>query len=141
MINYLQKYRPLVYTISLFYLSFFLFSPFFHHHHGYAEYNQENVTKSHSNLLDNVHDDDLFCTTHCSLGETNHNHIQIVSTVFTSQSRTFQINHVYAFYSIQFYSPDISEIVSTRNLINNPTVLSQWEKSINTATNVSPPIA
>jgi hypothetical protein len=143
MTNCRKKYRLFSYAISLLFVNFVLFAPFFHHHHADDAVDRVEKTVTHSHLLN--HNSDTHNsedTKHSSFDETNHHHfIQLNSSFNINPSRGLQLNHIQNFYTNQSYYQEISEKETRRKTTANPESQLQWEKYVHCATNVSPPLA
>lgn len=142
MIIHLQKYNALQLVISILYVKFFLISPFFHHHHEEELANVERAV-FHSHLFsqnpDNQNSND---PSQHTVEEENHYHLVPLNlTVFIGPLRTQQLIQIYDFYSIQIYPQDISEKEIIRPVISDLVFQLQRDKYVQSATNVSPPLA
>jgi hypothetical protein len=123
-------------------VKFFLISPFFHHHHEEELANVERAV-FHSHLFsqnpDNQNSND---PSQHTVEEENHYHLVPLNlTVFIGPLRTQQLIQLYDFYSIQFYPQDISEKEIIRPIISDLVFQLQRDKYVQSATNVSPPLA
>ncbi|MCF6269978.1 MAG: hypothetical protein L3J41_09715 [Melioribacteraceae bacterium] len=145
-----KKYRTIIYLLSLFYVNLFFLSPHVHHHHSDNEdlhshphsVSGEKSEIIHTHLFydsDNLH----------SKESDNHYHNEE-----NHSSYLFQANYVSSlkafrdllpslnidFYSIVEYSIKEREI----SVIDTPTISGfsklQWNKYVQSATNLSPPL-
>lgn len=140
MISQNKKYRKLVFILYPLYVNFFLLTPFLHYH---AEENslQPDKIDIHSHIL-NEHDEE-----HSHHGSdlelddcNNHEHVYEVNTYkFTKLTKSVSLNHITNLLTFNNI-PDkpLNKKINQQILLDLPSKIN-WEKSVHTATNSSPP--
>jgi hypothetical protein len=138
-----NKYRPLIYFISLFYVNFFFLSPYFHHHHEEEDATTIEVLTFHSHIInqheEEHHDDDQ---DHHVQDDSNHDHfIKLNSSHFLSLVKSIDLSSKSNLYFINRY-PYLSEVNDVGQLIviYFPSKL-QRDKYVYTESNLPPPLA
>ena len=138
--KYRKKYRSIIYLFSLFYANFFFLSPFFHYHNSdtNVSHGQSNVIHSHF-FNDNPHTEDS--DTHFE-DENHHSHFSQSNYIYSSTKyRDIQSPVIIEFRTTLDYSNIELEISSIDKHPLDHDSQSQWEKYVQSATNVSPPLS
>jgi hypothetical protein len=141
MINYFQKYSALTLIFSLIYLKFFIVSPFFHHHH-HDELTDFKQSVFHSHIFD-VKDSKSSSVPGVNFdnAEAEHSHFdQINFQYFTLSQRVSLVSQYSINCSIQFNLIDRSDQSVVSNIISPPDIQIKWDKYVQSAANVSPPL-
>jgi hypothetical protein len=125
-------------SISL-YLSFYLFSPFSHHHHDEIQANGEDVF--HSHFLSVAAQQESSAEHHHSINRThNHNHLPFSNTSLTNLIPRFTHPSMVALHVNTIYGSEKEDNVLSSSFNK---FAHNWkhlrDKCIRTATNVSPP--
>lgn len=133
------KYRIIVLTLSLLYVNFFIFAPYFHHHHPENEIvpGESEIIYSHvfNDCCDEAAEGHLDDNSHHS-----HQHgICNVNNIIPT--RTFQLTVEIDFYSTFNYLIEDDDKTEFENPANDSFHLLQWELLVHSATNVSPPLS
>lgn len=137
--KYRKKYRSIIYLLSLFYANFFFLSPFFHYHNSDTNisHGQSNVIHSHF-FKDNLHTEES--NSHFE-DENHHSHFSQNNYIYSSTiSRDIQSSVIIDFYTTLDYSKIELEISAIDKYPLYHFSESQWEKYVQSATNVSPPL-
>jgi hypothetical protein len=141
MINYFQKYSALTLIFSLIYLKFFIVSPFFHHHH-HDELTDFKHSVFHSHIFD-IEDSKSSSVPGVNFdnAKAGHNHFdQINFQYFTLSQRISLVSQYSINCSIQFNLIDRSDQSVVSNIISPPDIQIKWDKYVQSAANVSPPL-
>ena len=137
------KYQTIIFVISLLYVNFFVFSPFFHHHHPEKE-----LTHIQSAIVYSPITNDC-CEVDCD--ESNERHLEDCS----DNSHNLEDCYVNSGFITRNFKPNLKvDTDSNLNYIINDDdkaefekpiqedfFLLQWEKLVHSAANVSPPTA
>lgn len=136
-------YQTIILVLPLLYVNFFVFSPFFHHHHPEKELVGVQSVITYSPLINEC------CELDCD--ESSEDHLEDCS----DNSHNLEACNINNVFMIKNYEPNlkIDSYSSFGYVINddhktkikNPTHEDffhlHWEKFVNSATNVSPPTA
>ena len=136
-------YQSIVFMLSLLYVNFFVFSPFFHHHHPENELVDIQSETIYSPLINDC------CEVDCD--ESNEHHLEDCS----DKSHNLEACYANNVFTTRNFKPNL-KIDTNSNFdyviiddhkteFEKPTLedffLLQWEKLVHTAANVSPPTA
>ncbi len=137
-----NKYRPIIFLLSLFYLNFFFLSPYFHHHHSESESLQKKRETVHTHLFSDLdHSSHTEETDHHLDDKNHHSHLfqnYLVNITAPSRELESALNRV--FYLTIEYSIQCNGVSSINTHFNEPFSQLQWEKCVHSATNISPPL-
>lgn len=136
-----KTYRYLVYLLPLVYIFSFLLSPYFHHHAEELLHNDHH--KFHSHLFENSHDDHSNEENHShNFDESAQHHFHVVKLSNTTTITTKRVAEL--FLSVTLLEFTLSNEKHTWNnytLEKKPKNSLQQDRCVQTATNVSPPLA
>ena len=137
-----NKYRPIIFLLSFFYLNFFFLSPYFHHHHPESESPQEKKETVHTHLFSDLdHNSHTEEADHHLDDENHHSHLFQNNLVnITAPSRELETALNIGFYYTVEYSIQFEEVSLINRDFKEPFSQFQWEKYVHSATNVSPPL-
>jgi len=136
-------YQTIIFAILLIYVNFFVFSPFFHHHHPEKEFVHVQSEIIYSPLINDC------CEVDCD--ESNVHHLEDCS----DKSHNLEDCYVNSGFITRNFKPNLKIdtdlnfeyiiIDDHKTEFEKPThedfFLLQWEKLVHTAANVSPPTA
>ncbi|HET55282.1 MAG TPA: hypothetical protein ENN33_08700 [Ignavibacteria bacterium] len=141
MIHKSKTYRSIVYLLPLIYIFSFLLSPYFHHHADELSHNDHH--KFHSHLFENSHDDHSGEETHShNLDESTDHHFHFVklSSATTITTKRVEQNFVPITF-LDLSSTNEEHNYNKRVLEKKPINFLLRDRCVQTATNVSPPLA
>lgn len=140
MTNQNSKYKISILTISIGYLYFFLLFPFFHYH-KLSENNSIEVEKFHSHLSNDLqeHQHDSSEDHHSIDSFSNHHHFVKLNTIESISLKRI-INFTFPQLVTENYLGNNAVKYSKCLIDTQPENNILWEKCVQTATNVSPPL-
>lgn len=136
-----KSYRSIVFLLPLFYIFSFLLSPYFHHHAEELFHNDHH--KFHSHLFEDSHDEHPSTETHShNVDESSNHHFHFVKLNSSSTITTKRVEQ--NFVSVTLLDLSIQNEEQNHNnsaLEKKPINFLLRDRCVQTATNVSPPLA
>lgn len=136
-------YRTIIFAISLLYVNFFVFSPFFHHHHPEKELVNTQSEIIYSSLVNDCCevDCDEFTEHHLEDCSDNSHNPEECHANNVYMTRSFQPNLKVDTDSSLDYVINDNHKTEFEDPTNEDIFLLQWEKLVHSAANISPPTA
>jgi len=141
MSNMNNIYKAVFYLVAIFYLCFYLLSPFFHFHPD--DFSKDYQEKYHSHLFsENYSNKSDRGTYHILENETGHNHSLIINTVTTLYAPRNSINISRKITYFELPEPTFKNpVIYTNGFFKFLYSKHKWKKCVHSASNVSPPTA